>query len=131
MDTFIDGQSSRRTRRTHSAEFKASVVAKCRRPGVSIASVALAHRLNANLVRRWVVTAEQTPPTKPTATVSSTAAAPAVEHQTFIPIQVEPPATTTTREITIELRRGATVVKVAWPLMAAADCAAWLRELLR
>jgi transposase len=31
----------------------------------------------------------------------------------------------------IELRRGATVVKVSWPVAAAAGCAAWLGELLR
>jgi transposase len=36
-----------------------------------------------------------------------------------------------TQAITIELRRGATVVKVDWPLATAAECAAWLRELLR
>lgn len=36
------------------AQFKAAVMAACRKPGVSIASVALANRLNANLVRRWV-----------------------------------------------------------------------------
>jgi transposase len=35
------------------------------------------------------------------------------------------------QDITIELRRGATVVKVAWPLAAASYCAVWLRELLR
>jgi transposase len=34
-------------------------------------------------------------------------------------------------DIRIEMRRGATAVHVAWPLAAAADCAAWLRELLR
>jgi transposase len=44
---------------------------------------------------------------------------------------MERSAVTTAQEITIELRRGATTVKVAWPLAAAADCAAWLRELLR
>ena len=31
------------------------MVAACRQPGVSIAGVALAHQLNANLLRRWVV----------------------------------------------------------------------------
>lgn len=35
--------------------FKARVVAACRQSGVSIASVALAHGLSANLLRRWVV----------------------------------------------------------------------------
>jgi len=34
-------------------------------------------------------------------------------------------------ESRIELQRGATAFKVAWPSTAAADCAAWLRELLR
>jgi len=33
--------------------------------------------------------------------------------------------------ITLELHRGALVVKVDWPREAAAECAGWLRELLR
>jgi transposase len=33
--------------------------------------------------------------------------------------------------IEIELRRGAVAMKVSWPLSAAADFAAWTRELLR
>ena len=49
----------RRRRRTHSAEFKAQVVASCRQAGVSIAAVTMASGVNANLARRWVVTAEQ------------------------------------------------------------------------
>ena len=42
-------------RRTHSPEFKAQVLAACRQPGASIAAVALAHGLNANVVRKWLV----------------------------------------------------------------------------
>jgi transposase len=34
-------------------------------------------------------------------------------------------------DIRIELHRGTTTVKVTWPLSAAAECGAWLRELLR
>ena len=34
-------------------------------------------------------------------------------------------------DIQIGLRRGATAVKITWPIAAAADCAAWMRELLR
>ena len=34
-------------------------------------------------------------------------------------------------DIQIELRRGATAVKITWPIAAAVDCAAWMRELLR
>jgi len=40
-------------RRRHSAELKANVLAACNEPGASIAGVALAHGLNANLVRKW------------------------------------------------------------------------------
>ena len=121
----------RRRRRTHSAEFKAQVVAACRRPGVSIAGIALGNGLNANLLRRWVVTEERAQSAKPSATVSAAPAASSVERRTFIPIEVEQGSVITAQAITIELRRGATTVKVDWPLVAAADCAAWLRELLR
>ena len=130
MDTSDSGSIARRRRRTHSAEFKAKVVAACRQRGVSIAAVALAHGLNANLLRRWVVTEEQTQPAKPMQTADAPPRS-AVENRTFIPIQLENSPVIPSQEITIELRRGATVVKVDWPLAAAADCAAWLRELLR
>ena len=40
-------------RRRHGAEFKAKVLAACDEPGASISGVALAHGLNANLVRQW------------------------------------------------------------------------------
>ena len=120
----------RQRRRKHSAEFKAKVVSACRKPGVSISAVALAHRLNANLLRRWVVAAEQVPAAKPLTPVRAASARSMVDSRTFIPIQVES-SVVTAQQITIELRRGATVVKVGWPLAAAAECAAWLRELLR
>jgi transposase len=35
------------------------------------------------------------------------------------------------QDIRIELRRNATTVTVIWPTGAAAECAAWMRELLR
>jgi transposase len=42
-------------RRTYSREYKLEVVNECTAPGASLAAVAMAHRINANLVRRWVV----------------------------------------------------------------------------
>ena len=132
MNTSDDGNITRRRRRKHSAEFKAKVVSACRQPGVSIAAVALANRLNANLLRRWVVAAERAQ--APATQIEMISAAPVrarVDNRSFIPIQVESSAVAAARAITIELRRGATVVKVDWPVAAAADCAAWLRELLR
>ena len=56
MNTISDQVTpGRRRRRTHSAGFKAKVVAACRAPGVSIAAVAMANGINANLARRWVL----------------------------------------------------------------------------
>ena len=41
-------------RRTYSAEFKQQIVQACKAPDVSIASVALQHGLNTNLVSKWI-----------------------------------------------------------------------------
>lgn len=46
---------NRTGRRTYTAEYKRSIVQECDQPGVSVAGVALTHRINANLVRRWIV----------------------------------------------------------------------------
>lgn len=130
MDTSDHG-IVRRRRRTHSAEFKAKVVSACRQPGVSIAAVALANGLNANLLRRWVVTEEQAQRVRPMATANAALPQATAENRMFIPIELERSTVATSQAITIELRRGATMVKVGWPLVAAAECASWLRELLR
>ena len=131
MNTSENRYGDRRRRRLHSAEFKAQVVAACRRPGVSIAAVALEHRLNANLLRRWVVAAERNGAVD--APVSRTAALPGAvaTNAAFVPVQLQSSAVGRAQEIVIELRRGATAVKVSWPLAAAPACAAWLGELLR
>jgi hypothetical protein len=47
--------AGRRRRRRHSELFKAEAVGACQQEGVSIAAVALARGVNANLLRRWVV----------------------------------------------------------------------------
>lgn len=95
-----------------------------------MAAVALANGLNANLVRRWVVTEERAQPATSIEAAKVCAASP-IEHGTFIPIALERSVVATPQSIMIELRRGAMVVKVDWPLAAATECSAWLRELLR
>ena len=45
---------TRNGRRYFSKAHRAAVVAKCLAPGASLAAVALANGLNANLVRKWV-----------------------------------------------------------------------------
>lgn len=98
---------------------------------MSIAAVALDHRLNANLLRRWVVAQERAeqsgaPEPRNMAQVGSMPA-----HAAFVPVAVQGPVVTMSQEIVIELRRGSIVVKVSWPLAAASACGAWLGELLR
>ena len=115
-----------RRRRTHSDEFKAQVIGECRRPGVSIASVALANGLNANLLRLWVARAEErgevAPPLEPEAGPK--------EEFIALPLEGGQPAVAA-GEIRIELRRGATTVAISWPASSAQECAAWLRSWLR
>jgi hypothetical protein len=98
---------------------------------VSIAAVALEHRLNANLLRRWVV--EEDRARAAGLIEPSNVARPSriSSSATFVPVEVRRAAVVASREIVIELRRGATVVKVSWPVDAAAACSSWLGELLR
>ena len=132
MDTSENGRAPRRRRRTHSPEFKAQVVAEaCRTPGVSIAAVALEHRLNANLLRRWVVEEERTREAGLIAAGNGLQAPSIAAGAAFVPVELPRPAVATMQEIVIELRRGATLVKVSWPVEAAAACSSWLRALLR
>ena len=130
--TFPDQPAgTRRRRRLHSDEFKANAVAACMQPGRSMAAVAMAHGVNANLLRRWVRQAEMTPlvdaPGKnlPNVQVAPVKAA-------FVPVSLPAPeAPAQMADIRIELQRGATAVTVTWPASAASECAAWMRELLR
>jgi hypothetical protein len=46
-------KAKRRTRRRHDAELKRRVLEECAAPGASVANVAMAHGLNANLVHKW------------------------------------------------------------------------------
>jgi transposase len=116
----------RRRRRLHSDEFKANAVAACMQPGVSMAAVAMAHGINANLLRRWVRSAEMSPTA---ADAAKAPALPAPAAPSFLPMQL--PSSSGAPDIRIELRRGATSIAVTWPAESAAECAAWMRELLR
>jgi transposase len=52
----VSGVRVNRTgRRTYTLEYKVDLVRRCSEPGVSVAAMALAHGINANLVRRWIV----------------------------------------------------------------------------
>jgi transposase len=116
----------RRRRRLHSDEFKADAVAAAAQPGMSMAAVAMARGINANLLRRWVREAEVLP------AKALPNFAPAPSPAAFVAVQMPAPAPTPpVGDIRIELRRGPTTITVAWPMAALAECASWMRELLR
>ena len=120
---------ARRRRRRYSEEFKAEVIRACQHPGVSIAAVALANGLNANLLRRWVANAERN--VQPVVEAAPVINAQSSQTPAFLPLQLAAPSREPSPEIQIELCRGGTTVKVNWPASAAAECASWMRELLR
>ena len=119
MDTMTN--DAKRTRRRYSREQKAQIIAECDAPGASVARVAMSHGINANIVHGWRKRAREG---------GAVASARSLE---FVPVALapaaEPPAAD--RNVEIELRRGAVFMKITWPACAAADLAAWTRELLR
>lgn len=134
MDTSIALSQGRRRRRIHSDEFKAHIVAACCKPGVSSAAVAMANGINANLVRRWVKEAEIGTEIEPGSTAGrpekTKPEAPAAPM--FLPLSLPIPVSApVAADIRIELQRGETTVTMTWPVAAASECAAWMRELLR
>ena len=132
-------------RRRHSDELKAKVLAACDEAGASISGVALAHGLNANLVRKWrsgrgtkragmaitTTAAIHAPPVPLGAAPEFVAIEMPVPARPAARAQVEPMATAPISEplIQIELRRGPLHLNVRWPTAAAEDCRAWLSEL--
>ena len=119
----------RRRRRMHSDEFKANAVASCQAAGISVAAVAMANGINANLLRRWVREAETRADASNPAMLPSPRAVARTSSAAFVPMQL--PAPSSVPAIRIELRRGATSITMSWPSEAADACAAWMRELLR
>ena len=120
MHTMVS-EAGRPLRRNYSAELKVQVVGECRRPGASVAGVALSHGINANIVHRWLR--------------EHARGQLAVQDQGFVPVQLETsaavPANPAGADIRVEIRKGANAVVVSWPLQGASACAAWLRDWLK
>jgi transposase len=113
---------TKRTRRNHAPELKHQVVRACQQPGASVAGVALAHGLNANLVRRWL---------RDGAGARGAVSVVGATSSAFVEVPMPRVSSSTTEPIRLELRRGASTVILQWPASAAAECGAWLREWLR
>jgi len=116
----------KRRRRRHTPAFKAAAVADCRKPGASVAAVALELQLNANMLRTWIKESGAVPAIVAPAPPTSTAA--------FMPLKIEtrpePASTSTERPIRVHIRKGRSRITIEWPTTAAGACATWLRELL-
>ncbi len=93
-----------------------------------MAAVAMAHGINANLLRRWVHERAQ-PPVDAAAVSANTVGFIALPMPT--PPAPSAPSAPSAEPIRIEVRRGSTIVAVTWPVGAVDACAAWMRELLR
>ena len=105
----------------HTIEFKNRLVGLCRQPGTSVAAVALAHGLNANLLRRWIKR-YQAPAPIPIAATSAK----------LVPIQVDVPAAdSVSSAIELEIQRGSAHVSIRWPAAAPSACAQWLGAWLK
>ncbi len=119
-------ESKREPRRKHSVELKSQVLAECAQPGASVAAVAMAHGLNANVVHKWRRSGAAAD--MPTATLALTKNTANGFIAVELPTQGAPVSSS---DIRIELRRGATTMNIDWPTQAAHECATWLREWLR
>jgi len=107
-------------RRQYSAELKAKVVAECNEAGASVASVAMSHGINANIVHGW----------RQLARAGHLAMSTKMGGFLALPLgTISKPVVPT--DIRVELRRGDTTISINWPISAAAEFADWTRELLR
>ena len=124
------GNPHKRNWRKHSDEFKARVVALALEPHASMASVALANGINANMLRCWV--RASSPASSPSTVARDDRNVQALSF-VQLPIQADkslaaPPAPATSPVIEVQIQRGETRVVVSLPMIG--DSAAWVREVL-
>ncbi|WP_428776638.1 IS66-like element accessory protein TnpA [Vibrio sp.] len=101
-------------RRRHSKDFKARILEACEQPGASVAGVALANGLNANLVHKW----------RRLAKVSSSSLSAPTD---FIPVPMATSGNMPTdcAHVVLEVDH----IKIQWPLVHIDRAIAWLRLL--
>lgn len=121
-------ETGRRRRRQHSALFKAEAVGACQVPGVSVAAVALARGLNANLLRSWIRLAERAKTVIAIQPLRANSGG--RPEETFVPVEL-PTAGATSGVIRIDIRRKDRRVSIEWPASAAQACAVVLQGILK
>lgn len=112
--------------RRHSAEFKASVMEQARQAHVSVAAVALANGINANMLRRWLRESF----TPGAARIARADGIPAPEF-VQLPVPTPKPAlpgSASSEAVEVQIHRGQT--RVVLNLALGSNSAVWLREVL-
>lgn len=111
-----------RRRRQHAPEFKRGLVALCR-PGISISAVALAHGVNANLLRRWIHQYRNELPAAPAASKPSK----------LVAVQVDLPTQISARDdaIEIDIKKHSAHISIRWPGNQAQAFGLWLGAWLK
>ena len=102
------------------------MIQSCQSPGVSIASVALANGMNANLLRRWVNERERSQALQ---SVMTRGPVQKVAEQ-FVPVAVARPGDEL-EPIRIEIRRGNVSIAMSLPAVLVKESGGLLRELLK
>lgn len=104
-----------RQRTSYPKLLKAQIVQECLLPDVSIASVALRHGINTNLVRKWIpIFRDQLPSTLPA----------------FVPLKLETTSVPVQQAVAnIEIGFGKQTLRVGWPTSDPEGCARFIRGL--
>jgi transposase-like protein len=118
----------RRAKRTYSPDTKAALLAACRAPGASIAAVASAHGMNANVLHRWLKESSQS-----NACPAGTFVEMAERGMpAFIPVPLLTQAgEPMERTIKVDIRKASLAMTVTWPLSAASEFACWSASVLK
>lgn len=102
-------------RRRYSPQFKAQVIEEAMQDGISVAAVARRHNLNANLIHKWLKTAQGVVPAAPAA---------------FISLPAPPtPSRSSPAEARIEIPGARGVINLFWPCDQSQSLAEFLKTL--
>ena len=123
--------TARRSKRTYSADTKAELIAACLVTGASVAAIASAHGMNANVLHRWLKDQRSTARADGTYVESVALKSTDQESPSFIelPLTIQPEPVQ--RAIQVEVRKCALMMTVTWPISAASNFAQWSTAILK
>lgn len=101
----------------HSNEFRAVVLAACKKPGARVSIVAKGHGINTNLVYKWLQKDR----------CAGSAIAASSPTRGFLPLQIESPVAA---PIVVELSRRKVTVRLTWPAQDVEGISRLLRGVL-